>query len=235
MNCKIAGFVFGVNNKYPYTGAFMRDYETDEPPECVIEISDAELSSSVETDPSLPKGYHESLCIYRKICDYASEHNAFMMHSSVLSLSGEGFAFTAKSGTGKTTHSLLWRDNFGAVIINGDKPIYTYSGGEFYAHGTPFCGKENFSVNTSVKMKAVCFLHQSKENTVRRMSAPEVIARIFEQVYLPDSVTGKEHVLELLDKFITDIPFYALGCDISREAALLSMRAMTEITESEEK
>lgn len=235
MNYKIAGFVFGVKNKYPYTGALMRGYETNEAAVYTVEIPESEIAASHMTEPSLPPGYHESLCIYRKICDYVSDHNAFMMHSSVLSLNGAGFAFTAKSGTGKTTHSVLWRDNFGAEIINGDKPIYTFSGGEFFAHGTPFCGKENFSANKSVKMKAVCFLYQSKENSIRRMSAPEVISKIFEQVYMPPSVSGKEHVLELLDKFLTAVPFYLLGCDISRGAALLSMRTMAEFTESEEK
>lgn len=236
MRYKIAGIIFDINPKYSYTDLMLKAYKTDMPGAGVaIDVTDEEIAASARLDPSLEKSYHENLVIYRKICDYVSLCSRFMMHASVLSLDGLGYAFTAQSGTGKTTHSLLWKKYFGAEIINGDKPIFTYDNGYFYANGTPWCGKENYGENRRVKMQAVCFLFQSSENTIRRMHASEVISKIFDQVYLPSSPLGKERVLELLDKFITDIPFYCLGCDISRDAALLSMRTMTGKAESEEK
>ncbi len=236
MRYKIAGVIFEINPKYAYADLMLKKYKTDKPGDAVvIDVTDEDISSSVKLDPSLTKSYHESLVLYRKICEYMSLHGFFMMHASVVSLDRLGYAFAAQSGTGKTTHSLLWRECFGAKIINGDKPLFTYDNGRFYAYGTPWCGKEYYNENRRVKMKAVCFLHRSKKNTIRRLSASEVISKIFDQVYLPQSTVGKERVLELLDKFITNLPFYSLGCDISREAALLSMRTMTGKAESEEK
>lgn len=229
MKCKFADVTFNIENKHKYSDSFLKPYETETEEEGIlISVPDEETEAAFVKEPSLSRGYHESLCIYRKICDEIPNHGAFMMHSSVLSLDGKAYAFTARSGTGKTTHSVLWRENFGAEIINGDKPIYKCENGVFYAYGTPWCGKEGFNKNTRAPLSGVCFLYQNKENVISRLSAAAVLARIFEQVYLPESREGKERVLALLDKLISSTPFYLLGCDISREAVLLSEKTMRE-------
>lgn len=229
--CKLADFSFLVKNKYPYSEAFLSEYKTSDAPDCTIEVSDKEITEAYMAEPDFDKGCHESLCIYRKMLDFLAFHNVFLMHSSLLSLNGDGFVFTAKSGTGKTTHSLLWKKYFGAEIINGDKPLYKYEDGVFYGYGTPYSGKEGFNVNCRVKIKAVTFLHQATKNSIRRLNALEVIGKIFEQVHMPDGREEKERVLALLDRFITDIPFYSFGCDISKDAACLSRDTMTEVRE----
>lgn len=226
--CKIADTVFSVKNKYPYLYSLMADYLTDEVSSHTLYVPEAELKAACAAEGDFPPAVHESLLIYRKMLSVLAEENAFLIHSSLLSLNGEGYAFTAKSGTGKTTHSLLWQRLFGAEIINGDKPIYKLENDTIYGYGTPFAGKEGFNKNDRVPVKAVCFLFQAKENTIRRLSAHEVILKIFDQVHLPEEREKKERVLALLDKMITDLPFYYLGCNISDEAAELSHRIMSK-------
>ena len=43
----------------------------------------------------------------------------------LISFDGQGIAFAAPSGTGKTTHIKLWQRLYGdrVEIINGDKPL----------------------------------------------------------------------------------------------------------------
>ena len=47
------------------------------------------------------------------------------MHGAVIEYEGNGYMFSADSGTGKTTHILLWRKFLGdkVKIVNGDKPF----------------------------------------------------------------------------------------------------------------
>lgn len=234
---KIADFIFDIKNKYSYSACLMADYKCPDglTPDFCIQIPESEIESSLKIDPSLEPGYHESLCILRHICSLLSSRNCFLMHSSVIKSDGKGYCFTALSGTGKTTHSLLWKEAFpGTKIINGDKPIFKYENSSFYAYGTPFCGKEGFNVNTRVKVASVAFLHQSPENSIKKMTVPEIISQVFEQVYLPPDKSEKEAVLSLLDKFISAVPFYSLGCNISKDAAFLAKKVMSESEEENE-
>lgn len=229
MNCSFAGVTFDIQTRFPFTEEMLKGYESASYDGAVlIKITDEELNAAAAKDLSVGADYHESLCVYRRICSSLPFYDAFMMHSAVLRLNGKAYAFTARSGTGKTTHSLLWQRYFGAEFINGDKPVYKLENGCFYACGTPWSGKEGFNKNIKAPLSAMCFLYQSKENTIRRLSPAEVITRIFDQVYMPEEREGKERVLGLLDKLIAEVPFYLMGCDISREAAELSLKTMTE-------
>ena len=40
-------------------------------------------------------------------------YDTILFHGSVIAVDGEGYLFTAKSGTGKSTHARLWRETFG--------------------------------------------------------------------------------------------------------------------------
>ncbi len=57
-----------------------------------------------------------------------------MLHASLISFDGKGYAFSAPSGYGKSTHARLWRGYFGSrvLILNGDKPIIKYDGKDFF-------------------------------------------------------------------------------------------------------
>ncbi len=225
---KLCDFIIDIRNHYSYTETICRDYRVNNASaDFVIEISEDELALALEKQPDYPKGYHENLCIYRKLCNLLAEKNCFLMHSSVVALEDQGYVFAAHSGTGKTTHSLLWKKRFpSAVIINGDKPLFKLENGAFYAYGTPWCGKEGFQKNTRVKVKAVCFIYQHSANVIERLSPRQCLSCIFDQVYLPPTAKGTERVLSLLDNFLTTIPFYRLGCTISDEAVTTAYNAM---------
>ena len=72
--------------------------------------------------------YYENPAIYRKIAEWLPLHDAFVLHSACFDVDGVGVAFAAHSGTGKTTHMLLWQKLLGdrMTIVNGDKPIVRF-------------------------------------------------------------------------------------------------------------
>lgn len=69
--------------------------------------------------------YLETLAALRKIAEILPEYHRFLMHGVVVSWKDRGYMFTAPSGTGKSTHAVLWKKYLGddVEIINGDKPI----------------------------------------------------------------------------------------------------------------
>ena len=75
---------------------------------------------------SLYSGYIASM--QRKIAEWLPLHDAFVLHSACFDVDGVGVAFAAHSGTGKTTHMLLWQKLLGdrMTIVNGDKPIVRF-------------------------------------------------------------------------------------------------------------
>lgn len=74
---------------------------------------------------------------------YAASRGSLMLHASVVECGDRAYLFMGKSGTGKSTHSRLWIDNFsGCTLLNDDCPLVTASGDEaFQACGTPWSGK----------------------------------------------------------------------------------------------
>lgn len=56
-----------------------------------------------------------------------------MIHGSAISVGREGYLFTAKGGTGKSSHARLWRELLGdrAVMMNDGKPFIRVSDVDF--------------------------------------------------------------------------------------------------------
>lgn len=195
--------------------------------------------------------------LYRKICTRMLDYDAFLFHAAIVSYAGRGFAFAAKSGTGKSTHVAQWMRALGGdvTVVNGDKPILrwrtgevaeppdgTPSGegacactssavppseegvettcnqpvGEFVAYGTPYCGKENWGQNTSVPLRAVCFIERCEPGEPDRLSRleddREVVVRIMNQILMPHDPALAVRQLDLLDRLVNSAPFYVLRC-----------------------
>ncbi len=231
LKLKLCDLLFDIKIKYKCTLDLIKDYvvTTEDEADFTVEVTEDDLLLAAKKEPAFPVPYHESLCLYRKICSLVISHNAFMMHSSVVVHQGVAYVFTAKSGTGKTTHSMLWLKNFpGSFIINGDKPIFRLIDGEFYVYGTPWCGKEGYNKNARAKVGALCFIERSKKNSICPISSKEVLLKIFDQLYIPEEKEATEKLFTLLDSFLNHIPAYRLSCNISDEAAIIAERTMNK-------
>ena len=171
----------------------------------------------------------ESICIYRAICRKLPLKGAMLLHGAVISDGAYGYAFTANSGVGKTTHVKLWQSAFGSEIsiINGDKPIIRKLDGKWYAYGTPWCGKEGWNVNASVPLAGLCFLRRGETNAISPYSSEFAVVDIMPQLLIPDDENALMATLDLLDGVLTEIPLFELYCTISEEAARIAREAMT--------
>lgn len=236
----LADFRILLKAEYEYVVRQTRNYHATEPfgdteADLVVSVSPEEIKAERATispdipDGLMPDGYLESICLYRHICRELPAKGAMLLHAAVISDGQWGYAFTADSGTGKTTHIRQWKAAFGSRIevINGDKPLIRLIDGTWYAYGTPWCGKEGWHQNARVPLGAICFLRRGETNTIRPYPAAEALASIMPQLLLPEEPTGLIATLDMLDSLLTEIPLFELHCTISPEAAHVAHEAMS--------
>ena len=67
---------------------------------------------------------------------------------------------------------------------------------------------------------------QAEENSISKLNPIQVIGRIFDQtVYMKEPELNKK-MMDLVNRFVSDIPFHLLKCDISEEAVNLAYNTM---------
>lgn len=241
---KIADFVIEIDNKYDYIRKLCNSYvyegnETDLSVSCTTKDI-LEEEKVARTDPELVEmferlgqessyAYLESICIYRAICLQLPQRDAFVFHAAVIEVDGNAYAFTAKSGTGKSTHIGLWKKLLGdkVKIVNGDKPIIRMIDGYFYAYGTPWCGKEGWNRNVRAKLKGIAFVERDTQNRIDVIPSADAATRIMKQILIPKDAMGAINTFELVDKMINNVNCWLLGCNISVEAAEVAYKAMS--------
>ncbi len=195
-----------------------------------VSVSDEALADTKKKLPDQTDAYIEFVCIYRAICHEISLRGGMVFHAAVIEVDGKAYAFTAPSGTGKSTHVSLWHRAFGDKVqmLNGDKPILREKNGTFIAYGTPWCGKEGWQRNASAPLAAICFLHRAAENSILPMPKEKAVEQIFSQLLKPNTPAGLTETLRLADLLIRNVPIYSMGCNISEEAARLAYSVMKE-------
>ena len=164
------------------------------------------------------------------------QHTGMMLHASAVELDGKAYLFSGQCGAGKSTHTRVWQKTFGdrAQVFNDDKPALRYLDGRWYAYGTPWCGKDGINLDKKVPLAGICFLVQSKENKIRRLSAKEAITRICEQtLFRFRNPANLERMLTQLDQLVRDIPVFELENRPEPAAAHLSYETMRRAAEEE--
>jgi hypothetical protein len=114
---KLAELPIGIDNRFSYMESYVSDYLTDEEPLFTVAVTDEDLErEAAASEREYSRGYLEFIAAYRKIAERIAEYDAVVFHGAVLSYRGRAYAFTARSGVGKTTHTRLWISTLGADV-----------------------------------------------------------------------------------------------------------------------
>ncbi len=235
MLIRIAEMTIEIKCHYDYLPWLCRGYTVEEgEPLFTVEVDEAAIDEDIKKltesgQEVFGRPYLEGVEVYRRLCLEALRYGAIFLHSACIAVDGEAYCFTADSGTGKSTHIGLWKRLFGdrAIIINGDKPLLREKDGVFHVYGTPWCGKEGWSVNTGAPVKALCLVTRAETNFIEPMDGFEVIFSIIRQTLHPRTEDELETVLDILDRLLSSTPMYRLGCNISLEAAKVAYEGMS--------
>ena len=232
---KIAKLLVQVNNHYDLIRQQCQPYlvEPYREPDLVMEADEKEIAfgkawflqhEHTEITDAASEFSRAPYTIYPQLPQF----DALWLHSAVMEMDGEGYAVTAPSGYGKTTHARLWLKAFPdrARIINGDNPIVRKEGEGFVAYGTPFCGKEGYQVNIGVPLKGFCYLKHGETNSIRRMDSTVAFAQLLREYQCRFTAEYQEKYMELLQHFAETVPVYVLTCNLDGQAPIVAYEGM---------
>lgn len=150
--------------------------------------------------------------------------NGLVLHASCILYDEKGIAFTAPSGTGKSTHARLWEEHKpGAVILNDDTPAIRLIDGKPVVYGTPWSGSQFKFKNASAPLSAIVILEQAREKSSITQVAPlEAIKGLMPRCLLPYYDRQlMDLAIKTLDGIIAKVPIYHLKCKPDAEAVEL--------------
>lgn len=152
-----------------------------------------------------------------------ADKKTVLMHASVVSLEGRGYLMTAPSGTGKSTHTRLWRQCFDQCeLVNDDNPVVRIEQGNAMVYGSPWSGKTPCYRNVCHPVGAYVRLFQEPENNIHPYQPLEAYAMLLPamscMVWDKRMQTG---VSKTVAEMVRLNPMYRLGCRPDEAAARL--------------
>ena len=156
-------------------------------------------------------------------------HQTVAIHTSVIEYKGRTVLFLGESGTGKSTHTRLWRENIeGAVLLNDDSPMLRIIDGKPWMFGSPWSGKTPCYKQESYPLAACVRLSQAPYNKIQRLSIPQAYAALHPSCP-PDFAYDDalyDYISETIGEVLAQVPLYHLACLPDADAARLSCQTV---------
>lgn len=157
------------------------------------------------------------------------QRGTLAIHSSCIVRQGKAVLFLGESGTGKSTHTRLWREHIeGAFLLNDDSPMIRVEEGKVWAYGSAWSGKTPCYKNERYELKACVRLSQAPYNRMQKLSVLQAYGAIHPSCapeFAYDDVLYDE-VSRTIGQILSVVPCYHLACLPDREAALLSCQTI---------
>lgn len=231
---RFADYIFEISDVYGFFKEMSVDYVANNvKPDYTVKVLDEEVLRLKYRQPMSPMNAVRSMAFLKQMSEWLGMNNAFVMHSACFDVNGIGVAFAAHSGTGKSTHMMLWQQLLGdkMTVVNGDKPIVRFFENEPnipYAYGTPWNGKERLGCNMRTPLKHICFIERAEENSVERIEPSAAINRILNQVYMPKDPVAAMNTINLINRLISCCDLWIIKCNMDISAAETAYKAIFE-------
>lgn len=156
-----------------------------------------------------------------------------LMHSSAVLYDGKAYLFQGKSGTGKSTHSALWKRHIpGAELLNDDNPVIRFSAdGVAMAYGSPWSGKTHCYRNVSAPLGAMVRIVRAGDNALRRLAPlkayASVTASAFFMPFLSEELRAVRH--KAIERLVAEVPCCEMHCRPDADAALTCRNSLCEM------
>ena len=150
---------------------------------------------------------------------------AIAIHSSVLVKDGGAVLCLGESGTGKSTHTRLWREHIaGTTLLNDDSPIIRLVDGVPTAFGSPWSGKTPCYRNLSYPIRGFMRLSQAPYNKIHRLPVLNAIGALLPSCPPAFAYDEKlqDNICDTLSDMISSVPVFHLECLPDAAAAELS-------------
>lgn len=152
-------------------------------------------------------------------------YDTVAVHSSCIVFRDRAVLFLGESGTGKSTHTALWRKVVeGSFLLNDDSPVLRVENGVVYAYGSPWSGKTPCYRQERHRLAACVRLSQAPYNRIAKLSVLQSYGAIHPSC--PPEFAYDNSLYDcvgvFIDKLLRTVPFYHLACLPDNEAAQLA-------------
>ena len=160
---------------------------------------------------------------------YISVHGAVAIHSSAILYKERVVIFLGASGTGKSTHTRLWRESITqASLLNDDSPIVRSVDGKVWVYGSPWSGKTPCYRNERYELAGCVRLSQAPYNKIVRLNVLQAYSALHPSA--PPQFAYNNHLYDGISKtlgdMIANVPLFHLECLPNNEAAELSCKTI---------
>ena len=235
----IAGHTARVTSLFESTPQYFRPYLSEDTPSFFFTVTQADVDFERRFlyEEALEEGFRvrnfpdpflERAAIQRKFAEALFDLDILLLHGSTICVDGHAYLFTARSGTGKSTHTRLWRETFGsrAVMVNDDKPFLKFTPEGVFACGSPWSGKHGLDSNITVPLQGICLLQRGAENRIRPASAEEVLPMLYKQANQPLDKDKLPRLASLVEQLCQTVPLWQMECTKDPAAAQVAFDAM---------
>lgn len=230
-NMAVAGFSVAVQSLFDSTKAYCRDFLTDLPPQFSVAVKPQDLLAEQqylngEADREglrrrvFGQPFLERNFLQRRIARLLLPQGVLLVHGSAVALDGRGYLFTAKCGTGKSTHARFWRETLGAVAVNDDKPFLKLTPEGVLLCGSPWMGKHGLGQNITVPLGGICLLQRGSENRIEPLHPDQAVPLLLPLCAQPEDAP-------LLSAIAQKTGLWQLQCTPSPDAARIAHAAMS--------
>lgn len=237
---EIAGVPIGVRSIFESTRDYCRNYFSQQTPEILITVTREDLifeqqALDMEADEEglrrrvFTEPFLERAAIQRQVAEHLIDRDVLLFHGSAVAADGLGYVFTAKCGTGKSTHVRLWLQELGnrAQIINDDKPFLRLSADRIFVCGAPWSGKHGLDNNICVPMQSICILERGSNNRIAPEAGSAVAEFLAHQCLAPRQEARQAHFSQLVQQLADTAAVYRMECTPQPEAARMAFVTMS--------
>ena len=238
---EIAGKVFAVRSLFDSTKDYCHAYLTDADAAFSVTVTREDIAFEQRfldeeadeegfrrrkfTDPFL-----ERAAIQRAVAEALISCRTLLIHGSAIAADGKGYLFTAKSGTGKSTHTRLWRQLLGdrAVMINDDKPFIRLTEDGAQLCGAPWSGKHGLDTNITVPLAGICLLERGEQDAIAPLGKEDLLALLRQHGCPPLAQEKLAQYDALLQELAAVAAGWKMACTKDPNAALVAHTAMSQ-------
>lgn len=154
------------------------------------------------------------------------QHDALLLHSSVVRLKDKAVLFSGPSGAGKSTQAALWQQYLGAEIINGDRCVISKRPDGFYGGGSPWSGTSRIYHRAQAPIAGIFLVHQSPENSVQRLGITAFPALFSQTVINSWDSPFMDRMTALFADLMAQVPVYRLNCRPDQDAVMTAFQTL---------
>ena len=145
----------------------------------------------------------------------SARHDTLLIHASLVRHRGKAYAFTAKSGTGKSTQVANWlRMISGCDLMNDDNPIVrVFPGKRAVIYGSPWSGKTPCYRQTSAPLAAVTQIDRAAANSIERLPPLQAFGFLLASCSaMKWEKTLFSNICDTVTAVVETVPIYVLHC-----------------------